>query len=99
MQDDIVSNAEEEITDKSAGESDIDEGLIDLGCPLPTDISGSSVLIAQTQDNESLVSCKELATKELNGYKWSDGLLLHSIVDETGVRQNSCAWCTQKESP
>ncbi len=65
-----------EETDVSVGvASDTDEGLVDLGCPLPTDVSGCSVLIAQIQIDELLSSCRELATKGLNGYKWSKGLL------------------------
>ncbi len=68
-----------------AVESKEDEGLVDLGCPLPSDVSGSSVLIAQVQLDDSLGNCRELATKELNGYKWSKGLLMHSILEETGV--------------
>ncbi len=75
-----------EETDVSVGvASDTDEGLVDLGCPLPTDVSGCSVLIAQIQIDESLSSCRELATKGLNSYKWSKGLLLHRIVDEMDV--------------
>ncbi len=68
-----------------AVESKEGEGLVDLGCPLPSDVSGSSVLIAQVQLDDSLGNCRELATKELNGYKWSNGLLMHSILEETGV--------------
>ncbi len=75
----VVDGGVMEETDVSVGvASDTDEGLVDLGCPLPTDVSGCSVLIAQIQIDQSLSNCRELATKGLNGYKWSEGL---GVVD------------------
>ncbi len=63
------SNVAGESDDNVVGVSDESEGPVDLGCPLPVDISEASVLKGRINDDESLTSCRELESKGMNGSK------------------------------
>ncbi len=47
---------------------------LDLGCPLPRDLTSSDLLIEEVRNDVSLVNCRALADKNLNGYQWKEGL-------------------------
>ncbi len=64
--------------DNVSGES---EGPVLLGCPQITDLPGVSLLKEQIKTDETLDICRELASKNLNGYMWENDLLFHCILD------------------
>ncbi len=72
-----------ECDDNVSGES---EGPVLLGFPQITDLPGVNLLKEQIKTDETLDICRELASKNLNGYMWENDLLFHCISDECGVK-------------
>ena len=61
---------------------------VDLGCPNLSDGSDLTLLKKEISEDESLKHCRCLATNNLMGYGWKDGLIYHRQCDNVlGARQ------------
>ena len=62
----------------------VSESDMEINPDVPTvrDMAGRDVLKKEILADDSLRTCRDLANKELNGYKWSDGVLIHSITEK-----------------
>ncbi len=59
----------------------VSESDMEINPDVPT-VAGRDVLKKEILADDSLRACRDLANKELNWYKWSDGVLIHSIIEK-----------------
>ncbi len=70
----------EKSSDDTCSTPDVDP-MIDIPCPVLTNIASHENLILATQSDDRLESCRALAMKGLNGYSYtSSGLLTHTLL-------------------